>query len=101
MSTPFGKRGFFYEAWTKGAGEWERVQVKAADCPRIRAGFLEEERREMGDRWFRQEYCCEFNDVTSGVFDADLVKRAMSDDFGELQLEEANFWQWGWRDARQ
>ena len=48
MSTPFGKRGFFYDAWTQGAGDWERIQVTAAECPRIPADFLREERKAMG-----------------------------------------------------
>ena len=26
MSTPFGKRGFFYETWAHGGPEWERVR---------------------------------------------------------------------------
>jgi hypothetical protein len=85
MSTPFGKRGFFWETWNRG-GDWERVRATAAECQRIAPEFLEEERRAMGDRWFRQEYCCEFNDVESGVFDGDLVERAMSDEFGELEI---------------
>src|SRR6266851_5151150 len=42
MSTPRGKRGFFYEAWQNGGKDWERVQVPAAECPRIPQGFLEE-----------------------------------------------------------
>ena len=29
MSTPFGKRGFFYEAWTKGGDSWQRIEVPA------------------------------------------------------------------------
>jgi hypothetical protein len=90
MSTPFGKRGFFWETWdgrgTRGGGEWERVRATAAECPRIGADFLREERRAMGERWFRQEYCCEFSDVSSGVFDGDLVDQALSDEFGELEI---------------
>jgi len=38
MSTPFGKRGFFHEAWARGGPEWERIQVRrriAADCARL------------------------------------------------------------------
>ena len=69
MSTPFGKRGFFYETWADGGTEWERVRVPAEECPRIRRAFLEEERRTMGERWFRQEYQCEFVDSVSGIFD--------------------------------
>ncbi|MGA2115767.1 MAG: terminase family protein [Bryobacteraceae bacterium] len=86
MSTPCGKRGFFWEAWEHGGTEWERVKATAAECPRISEGFLREERRAMGDRWFRQEYCCEFSDAVGGVFDGDLVERAMSDEFEELKL---------------
>jgi hypothetical protein len=80
MSTPFGKRGFFWEAW-------ERVRVTAAECPRIGRAFLEEERRNMGERWFRQEYMCEFVDVDSGVFDRDLVGRAIRADLEAWRLE--------------
>ncbi len=34
LSTPFGKRGVFYEAWTSGVG-WERYEVPASRCSRI------------------------------------------------------------------
>src|SRR5258706_6093421 len=49
MSGPRGKRGFFYETWQDAGAEWERVQVTAEECPRIRRSFLEEERRTMGE----------------------------------------------------
>jgi Terminase large subunit, T4likevirus-type, N-terminal len=89
MSTPFGKRGFFYESWEHGGGEWERVRVPAVECPRIPAKFLAEERETMGERWFRQEYLCEFVDAVSGVFDRDLVERAIREDVKPLVFEEA------------
>jgi hypothetical protein len=62
LSTPFGKRGWFYEAWS-GNEDWQRVQVTARQCPRITPAFLDEERRAMGERWFRQEYFCSFEDA--------------------------------------
>src|SRR5262249_45002526 len=31
LSTPFGKRGFFYEEW-HGGGPWHRVRVTADQC---------------------------------------------------------------------
>jgi hypothetical protein len=86
MSTPWGKRGFFYEAWANGGETWERVSVKAEDCGRFSASHLEEERRTMGERTYRQEYCCEFADTTSAVFRRDLIEAAFSSDFGPLQL---------------
>src|ERR1035437_11088243 len=34
MSTPWGKRGFFYEAGTNGGPEWERILAPATECAR-------------------------------------------------------------------
>jgi hypothetical protein len=51
LSTPRGKRGFFYKEWADGGPEWTRVSVTAAECPRIRPEFLEGERRSMGEEW--------------------------------------------------
>ena len=78
MSTPFGKRGFFYEAWTSTSEEWERISVPATECERIPKEFLEQERSTMGEWWFRQEYLCEFVDTEDGVFDRELVEAAVS-----------------------
>jgi len=86
MSTPFGKRGFFYEVWTGGGTGWERVRAPATECPRISQAYLKEEREAMGERWFRQEYLCEFEDSTSGVFDRDLVEGAVREGVRPLEL---------------
>ena len=86
MSTPNGKRGFIYETWERGGPEWERVRVPAEECPRISGAFLEEERRAMGARWFRQEYCCVFGESDDAMFDRALIESAFSDEFEELKL---------------
>ena len=74
LSTPFGKRGWFYDAWAADQ-PWERVRVTAPDCPRIPAEFLWEERQALGDRWFRQEYECSFEEAVDGVFRHDDQSR--------------------------
>ena len=38
MSTPFGKRGFFYEEWENGGPRWTRFKITAPECPRITGG---------------------------------------------------------------
>jgi hypothetical protein len=86
MSTTHGQRGFFYEAWAHGGPEWERVRVTAPECPRIQAEFLVEERRTLGDRWFRQEYLCEFVDMVGGVFDRGMVEGAFCKDVTPLTI---------------
>ena len=40
----------------------------------------------MGERWFRQEYMCEFVDAVSGVFDREMVERAFTDDVTPLRI---------------
>src|SRR5437899_1120512 len=62
LSTPRGKRGWFFDAWHDPATAWHRVQVLATECPRIAPEFLAEERRALGERWFRQEYLCGFEE---------------------------------------
>lgn len=74
MSTPWGKRGHFFEAWTKGGEVWERVKVKAEECPRIDPAFLEEERAALGDWMFLQEYACQFMESEDNVFSYAFVQ---------------------------
>ncbi len=48
--------------------ELVRVRITAEDCPRISREFLEEARRSLDDRWFRQEYLCMFEATSDAVF---------------------------------
>jgi hypothetical protein len=86
LSTPAGKRGFFYEAWEHGGRAWTRVKVTAEDCPRISPGFLREERDVLGEHDYRQEYMCEFEDEDRHVFDRDMIDRAVTPDIEPLVL---------------
>ena len=80
MSTPYGKRGFFYDAWTHGGDRWARISVAATECTRIPAEFLEEERAALGSVWHAQEYMCEFVDNGADWFHRGVVEGALSDD---------------------
>jgi hypothetical protein len=77
LSTPFGKRGVFYEEWTGSEG-WERYEVPACQCPRISASFLEEERRVLPSWVYRQEYECSFEETEDQVFTTEMVERAVT-----------------------
>jgi hypothetical protein len=68
LSTPYGKCGFFWDAWANGGPEWARIEVPAHRVSRISAAFLETERRALGEAWFRQEYCCSFEARQGLVF---------------------------------
>lgn len=78
LSTPFGKRGVFHRLWTEGGPEWYRVKITAAECPRIPAAFLEEQKRIM-PRWaFEQEFQCIFHDDALAAFAFADVQAALS-----------------------
>ena len=84
LSTPFGRRGHFFEAWEGEEDDWQRFEVTADDCPRITSEFLKQERRSLGERWFRQEYYCEFVETLDQVFRLDDIRRSLSDDVKPL-----------------
>ena len=77
MSTPYGTRGHFYSEWRNGV-DWDRIEVPATECPRISKEFLEGERRTMGERWYSQEYGCQFVSTLDQVFDLEAVNRAIT-----------------------
>jgi hypothetical protein len=79
LSTPFGKRGFFHHEWAEGGASWHRTKITGGDCPRIPAEWLEQERRAIGDWWYRQEYLCEFVETIDQVFSYDDIQRALDD----------------------
>jgi len=83
LSTPFGQRGWFHDAWQSG-GTWERVRVTADECPRITPEFLAEERKALGERYYRQEYLTSFESVIDAVFAFEDIQAAMSDDVTPL-----------------
>ena len=87
LSTPYGKRGIFFEEWTSEGVGWERYEVPARECPRIPASFLEEEQRALPARIFRQEYECSFEDTEDQVFSYEDVAAAISKDVSPLFSE--------------
>lgn len=80
LSTPFGKRGFFFEAWDKGGADWRRFEIPAPQCPRISAEFLDQERRNMGEYFYLQEYFSVFMDAQTAAFGYEDVMAARNED---------------------
>jgi hypothetical protein len=68
LSTPFGKRGFFYENWATGGEDWQRVEVPVTMIPRIDPAYVARERRLHGESWCQQEYMCSFESVSGLVY---------------------------------
>jgi hypothetical protein len=83
LTTPYGKRGVFYEEWTGGHG-WERYEVPASECPRITEEFLDEERSSLPPFIYRQEYECSFEETENQVFTTAMIDRAVTDEVQPL-----------------
>jgi hypothetical protein len=84
LSTPYGKRGVFYEEWTSGRG-WERYEVPATKLPEwwfqpSTTEYLEGERFTLPAWVYRQEYECSFEDTEEQYYATALIERAISPD---------------------
>jgi hypothetical protein len=77
LSTPFGRRGFFFQEWENGT-DWERVQITADQCPRIPKDWLAAERLAIGPWWASQEWDCQFVETLDQVFAYSDVMAALS-----------------------
>jgi len=82
-STPWGKRGHYWNVWDTGEA-WTKTRVPATEVPRISPDFLEQERQELPQFVYRQEYLCHFSESTEAVFNYDDVMRAVRDDITPL-----------------
>jgi len=86
MSTPFGKRGHFFETWMN-AKNWEKYEINADQCPRITAEFLQQELDDgMPRSFWLQEYYNQFMETDDQLFGFDLVKQAFSSEVKVLEF---------------
>jgi hypothetical protein len=116
LSTAFGKRGFFFNAWTHSERYrkilvvpaytiegnkivdappeeefkkyWAKKGVEAYYSPRHTKEFLEEELEDNGELYVRQEYLCEFLDVENAIFRYDDILRAFNEPIEQIDGEE-------------
>jgi len=83
LTTPAGKRGWFYDAWTSNE-EWHRVKITADQCPRITPEFLADELKALGPQRFAEEYMCEFRDNDEAVFPVGVIQAAFTSEVQPL-----------------
>jgi hypothetical protein len=91
LSTAHGRRGWFYGAYVRATtppvpGHLFAIRVTAPEIPRISPEFLANERSELGDFVYCQEYMVEFVDDEMQLYATDLVEAALSRDVLPLAL---------------
>jgi hypothetical protein len=83
LSSPAGRRGWFWQADTLGEG-WQKYRITADQCPRISPAFLADEMRELGPLRYAAEYECQYVDDETQVFSSELIDAAFRDDIPPL-----------------
>lgn len=101
LSSPHGKRGFFFNEWYKGSDKWKRYQITApikylyesiksqlkpppedaivGECWHLEEDFIKGELKSMPLRHCLQEYFCEFVETEDQVFSHDLIQSMLDD----------------------
>jgi len=72
ISTPFGKSGYFFNAF--GKDKFRTWHISCYDCKRIGTKFLDDKRRELSKIEFAQEYLGDFIDDFRQFFPSKLIK---------------------------
>jgi phage terminase large subunit len=85
VSTPKGLNNWWFQVW-HGSENWHRVRVAATDCLRISAEFLEEEKRELGEVRFSEEYELAFVEDGAQLIKTEFFNRAITDEVTALHL---------------
>jgi len=95
LSTPNGKRGFFYNIFTTD-NRWKKYEIPATVCPRISKKFLAEKKATLPERVYLQEYFCQFVETEDQVFteedwedavDSGLVPMFSDDEFVDDEVK--------------
>jgi len=81
-STPFGKRGRFYQAFNSDA--WSKYHIKSIRSPLITKDDLKSAKAEKTELEFKQEYEGEFLEEMDTYFPRDLVLSCVDDTIQEI-----------------
>jgi cytochrome c-type biogenesis protein CcmE len=77
LSTPRGKRGFFFELFHSD-DDWQRMMVRSDEVGRIRPEDLEVFRSTMPQQYFEQEFYCAWLDTEGSLFGYDDIEAALA-----------------------
>lgn len=75
ISTPYDKAHYFYRMFN--SPNWSKYHFKTSENPKVKPEFLKEQREEIGERQFRQEYLAEFVDDEKTYFPMELLRSAV------------------------
>lgn len=104
LSTPHGRKGFFFQAFTDPDLGFKTIRVKLGDLEKRpisktwtqfrkdkMALRIESERKRMSEREFKQQYLAEFVDDLGQFFPDDTIRKAMIQQRLEISREGRDF----------
>lgn len=75
LSTPKGRRGWFFLVFHDDENGWQKIRVPATEIPRISHEELEMQRRVLGEIKFRQEFECDFSADGAALFSIEMLDK--------------------------
>jgi hypothetical protein len=78
--------GHFFKIWTECEQEWLKIKRTADQCSRISSAFLANERLNMTESQFLQEYYGEFQEAEGAVFSSDLFRSLANSALSAIKL---------------
>jgi len=77
-STPYGKRGFFWEAFKPDSG-FDIYHVKSEECPHITKEFLKDKKDKLNENVYKQEYEGGFTEESDVFLTRSLILKCVDD----------------------
>lgn len=77
LSTPFGRRGFFYDCWKDK--KYSKHDYPSSVSPLISDSFLKDQKAKLTDIEYRTEYLAEFVDEAGSYFPMSLINKCIRD----------------------
>lgn len=87
LSTPWGRRGWFWELHEDAGNGWERHRVTVHESAQWSERRIAEVKGAVGSYVFSSDYLCEFGDTASSVFDSEAVRGMFTAAVPALDLE--------------
>jgi len=86
-STPYGKRGFFYETFLPNS-DYTKFHIKSEECPHILKKELDKLKNRLTKNEYVQEYEGEFTEEGDEYFTKELIKDCTDSNIKEIDTPE-------------
>lgn len=87
ISTPFLKKGYYYEQYSNTDSHFEKITTPWYKIPHLSKEFIEQERKETPEKIFKMEYECQFLDANDvSVFNINDLDKCVSDQYEVIAI---------------